>query len=95
MFKIMQHQGFHMTFANGHTVSVQFGPGHYCEHHDAGFGAAEKVDSWSSKDAECAAWDADGEWVRFEGMDDDVRPYCSADEVLEFMERVRALKGLR
>ena len=30
MFKITEGKGFHMTFANGWTVSVQWGSGNYC-----------------------------------------------------------------
>lgn len=31
MFKITDGRGFHMTFANGCTISVQFGPGNYTD----------------------------------------------------------------
>ncbi len=30
MFRITDKKGFHMTFDNGITVSVQFGEGNYC-----------------------------------------------------------------
>jgi hypothetical protein len=33
MFKITASKGFHITFANGYTVSVQWGPGHLCDHY--------------------------------------------------------------
>ena len=33
MFKITEGKGFHITFANGYTVSVQFGPDNYCDHY--------------------------------------------------------------
>jgi hypothetical protein len=31
MFKITHKKGFHITFENDYTVSVQFGPGNYCD----------------------------------------------------------------
>lgn len=34
-FRITGGRGFHITFENDVTVSVQFGPGNYCEHYDA------------------------------------------------------------
>jgi hypothetical protein len=35
MFTITHSKGFQMTFANGNTVSVQFGQGNYCENRNA------------------------------------------------------------
>lgn len=32
-FKITSGKGFHITFDNGYTVSVQFGPYSYCDHY--------------------------------------------------------------
>jgi len=34
MFNITNGKGFTMTFANGWTVSVQFGGLNYCQHYD-------------------------------------------------------------
>ena len=69
-------QGFKMTFDNGYTISVQFGSGNYS---DGG-----------KTTAEIAAWGPDEEWVRLE-PNDDVRGYCSPEEVLEAMKMVAAL----
>ena len=66
-----------MTFANGVTASVQFGPGNYCQHHTTAmmeslkrgesitdiYTAPQKGENWKSQDAEVAAWDKDGEWI--------------------------------
>lgn len=30
-FKITDRKGFHVDFANGYSISVQWGPGNYCE----------------------------------------------------------------
>jgi hypothetical protein len=52
MFKIMNNKGFHMTFDNGFTISVQFGKENYC-----GSRHIEDNDTkllWQSPDAEIA-----------------------------------------
>jgi hypothetical protein len=33
-FRIYNGSGFHVTFPNGYTVSVQFGPGNYSSNYD-------------------------------------------------------------
>ena len=71
------HNGFHMTFKNGYTMSVQFGKTNYS---DGG-----------ETTAEIAAWGPDGQWLSL-GEGDDVRGWCSPDEVLEVMNMV-ASKG--
>lgn len=81
MFKITQNKGFHMVFANGWTVSVQFGRGNYCENNCG--------DSDESRTAEIAAWDKDGNWYEFEN--DTVAGWVTSDEVLEFMQKVAAI----
>lgn len=67
------HNGFHMTFKNGYTVSVQFNKHNYS---DGG-----------ETTAEVAAWGPDRTWVKL-SEDDDVRGWCSPDEVLEIMNMV-------
>ena len=76
------HNGFHITFANGYTVSVQFGSGNYCENRDG------KKDR--SSNAEIAAWDANGKWIQLDEHDD-VLGWQSADQVLAIMNRIAAL----
>jgi hypothetical protein len=56
MFKITANQGFQMTFANGNTVSVQFGGRNYCENRNK----FEEGQAQSCKNAEVLAWDKDG-----------------------------------
>jgi len=67
------HNGFHMTFKNGYTMSVQFGKGNYS---DGG-----------ETTAEIAAWGPDRKWVKL-SEHDDVRGWCSPDEVLEVMNQI-------
>jgi hypothetical protein len=42
-------RGFHITFANGWTVSVQWNPGNYCTHRN-------NTNSDTSETAEVYAW---------------------------------------
>jgi hypothetical protein len=83
MFKITQGKGFHMTFANGWTVSVQWGAGNYSDHNSALDTPNAALGAKGSATAEIAAWDKDGKWFNF--GHDEVRGYVRADEVLAFM----------
>jgi hypothetical protein len=67
------HNGFHITFKNGYTMSVQFSKTNYS---DGG-----------ETTAEIAAWGPDGKWMKL-SEHDDVRGWCSPDEVLEVMNTV-------
>ena len=69
-------RGWQMTFANGCTISVQFGRGNYS---DAG-----------STTAEVAAWMPDGAWIALQPHDD-VVGWCTPDQVLEHMRHVAAI----
>jgi hypothetical protein len=85
-FGIFSGKGFHMTFENGYTASVQFGPGNYCEHHNNGstYDAPRKTDTWESMDAEIAAWNEEGVWT----LPDQVDGYKSPADVLRFLNWV-------
>lgn len=64
MFKITNGKGFHISFENGWTVSVQFGPGNYCDNYDMRIGYEnEEAGKRGSATAECAAWGPDNEMV--------------------------------
>ena len=45
-FYITGKKGFHITFENGWTVSVQFGPGNYCDNYDCGIGRGVRMETW-------------------------------------------------
>jgi hypothetical protein len=62
-----------MTFKNGYTISVQFSKTNYS---DGG-----------ETTAEIAAWGPDGKWMKL-SEHDDVRGWCSPDDVLEVMNKV-------
>lgn len=82
MFKITGGKGFQMVFANGWTVSVQFGSGNYCENQSLGMKDYNSPKG-ESHDAEIAAWDANDNWHSFIG--DTVKGRCKTDEVAEFI----------
>ncbi len=94
MFKVTGGKGVQMTFANGWTVSVQWGSGNYSDHYSR---IARAGESWEnversvgeegSKVAEIAAWDANQTWYRF-GSGDTVKGYVSADEVAQFIHLI-------
>jgi hypothetical protein len=58
MFKITSGKGFHLSFSNGHTISVQFGYGNYCDNYNVRKPNAEELTS--SSDAEIMVWDSEG-----------------------------------
>lgn len=71
------YEGFTMTFANGYTISVQFGNRNYCS----------RDDNNRAKTAEIAIWDKDGTWYNFGS--DTVKGHCSPDEIVTWMRKVK------
>jgi hypothetical protein len=62
-----------MTFKNGYTISVQFGKGNYSDEGET--------------TAEVAAWGPDRKWVKL-SEHDDVRGWCSPDDVLDIILQI-------
>ena len=63
-FRITGQKGFHVSFANGWTVSVQFGPANYCDNYDREIGVDEAAcGKGGSGTAETAVLDPDGNLV--------------------------------
>ena len=102
--RICDNKGFHMDLPNGVTVSVQLGPGNYCDSDvsNAGFNAPREAmdgdDHWGSNTAECAAYVTGGnglEWVAVPGYTDaggdDVCGHMNVSQVLEFINRASKL----
>jgi hypothetical protein len=87
MFKICKDAGFHMTFENGWTVSVQFGRFSYCANKAPFFDDEIDVIKTECINAEIAAWDYDENWYSFEF--DQVKGYCSTDEVADFIHKIK------
>ncbi len=77
-FKISHGKGFGITLYNGLTVSVQFGRGNYCEHHNDmhNWDVPEKGESF---DAETAIINESNDFVRVNG--EVVQGWQSPDQV--------------
>ena len=89
-FKITQGKGFHITFQNGYTVSVQFGAGNYCK----GSGNPDLYNkrvyqeqvNIESPDAEVAVWKDGGDFIDLPQFGiDQVGGWKSPEEVLEIL----------
>ena len=97
MFKNTPH-GFHMEFPNGWTLSVQWGPGNYCETRrtDRETGAYinpfdGKHHVFTSNTAEIAVMHKDHSEMYPLTESDDVKGWVSATEVAEYMQWVSEL----
>ena len=103
--RICDNKGFHLDLPNGVTVSVQIGPGNYCDSDvsNADFDAPKNVigtdEMWGSNTAECAAYVTGSNlaWVAVPGYTDvggdDVRGHLNVSQVLEFINRASELTG--
>lgn len=86
MFKITGGKGFHITFENGYTVSVQWGPGNYCDNYDSVIGRDDRVAGKSgSTTAECAVWGPDKEMIAYKGWGDKVGARMKPKDVLKLL----------
>lgn len=77
MFHITANKGFHITFANGNTVSVQFGRGNYCDN-------STNDDPIPCPNAEVWAWDKDKNPLC------DVQGWQTPEEVAAFIAKYSA-----
>jgi hypothetical protein len=93
MFRITKNSGFQITFKNGYTISVQFGPANYCDNYDCEIGKDEVAcGRKGSKNAECAVFTADGTFIKNPiSGDDNVSSYSTPEEVLSLMNWVAGL----
>ena len=85
-FRICDNKGFHITFSNKVTVSVQFGPGNYCENYDESFNN-QRVGGTKSSDAEIGIWKEGGEWItkEYPEFDADVVGNITPDTLLKVL----------
>ncbi len=86
-FKVNDNKGFHVTFENGNTVSVQFGRGNYCSNYDTPRDMLVQDGVVESHDAECTAWGSDGAWHKL-GDNDDVIGWQHPADVLALLNRM-------
>ena len=99
MIRSTRNHGFQMQFANGITISVQFGVSNYCSNKsmDAQVRLAEMSNETipallESPDAEIAIWDSNDHWYDF--GNDTVKGYCSADEVAAWIDAAAMAKDI-
>lgn len=99
LWKTISCRGFRTRFANGYTISVQFGTHNYCSCRDtlrplSSLQQSDSYNDWndgSSEDAEVAIIDADGEFVEFQSNGDKVRGHTTPDELAKIIAWVVAL----
>ena len=88
-------RGFHLTFDNNWTISVQFSGGHYCDNKEEHWNFAQnqiaKGDSVRSSNAEIAVWRKNGGLILLEH--DNVRGWCTANEVAQVIHKVSTAKS--
>ena len=93
MYKITQGKGFQMTFANGWTVSVQWGAGNYCPNYSArpSEWTPSAYEALQRKLGEVGSPVAEAGWWKGSG-DMEVSGNMSPDEVLALMVELAARK---
>ena len=94
-FSNSEGRGFHLTFENDWTISVQFSGGHYCDNkHESYDWARNRVmDSMPvhSSNAEIAVWRRNGELIWL--GNDNVRGWTTTDEVAQVIHKLRTAKS--
>ena len=78
-------RGFHIAFANGYTVSVQFGTGNYCDVRDYAPKSKQDPDPPGCSTVEIGIFKTvGGEWVKLTEHDD-VAGWVSVDKIPEIL----------
>jgi len=97
-FLTTQNKGFRMTFKNGFAISVQWGPGNYCEKKDEDFDKPQKERFWESCSAEIAVIDTNNNNQENSSVGmislghDTVEGWVSADQVAKVIAIVQSSK---
>lgn len=93
-FAITGGKGFHVTFKNGWTISVQFGPGNYSDNYHLDFTSFydKQPGVLRSSTAEIACWGPDGAMREFSDGEypDTVKGRVTPEEVLALMADIAA-----
>jgi hypothetical protein len=84
--------GFHLTFANELTISVQIGTGNYCENRSFGFNQVNPDVMSTCFDAEIAIWNSNNVWYRFEI--DTVKGWVKPNEIAACITAVSSATDL-
>lgn len=89
MFNITANKGFHITFTNGWTASVQWGWQNYCDNYGLPKSYKHDDPAKPSKTAEVACWGPDKVMVNiWNNNGDTVIGHLSANEVVQFLNKV-------
>ncbi len=88
MFRITDNKGFQITFDNGYTVSVQFGPGNYGSNRAETYSTSMNVPMTATL-AETALLAPNGDFVAYQG--EDVQGYQTPEDVLELLNYAKSL----
>jgi len=100
MYKLTDGKGFSIVLLNNWEVSVQWGPGNYCDNRWNLSNPFEKstpeYGQWVSKTAEIRALDVNGKPWEFPGRgngcdSEEVLGYCTVEQVLEFISAISEL----
>ena len=90
-FQITNHKGFRMGFENGFEISVQWGPGNYCERKDEDFDKPQEERFWESRTAEIAIFDSKDDSMITLGKDN-VDGWLTPDKVAKVIIMVSLAK---
>ena len=90
-FQITNHKGFRMGFKNGFEISVQWGPGNYCERKDEDFNKPQEERFWESRTAEIAIFNSKDDSMITLGKDN-VDGWLTPDKVAKVITMVSLAK---
>ena len=99
-FLATRNKGFRMTFENGFAISVQWGPGNYCEKKDEDFDKPMDERFWESCSAEIAVIDTNNNMQENSSVGmislgrDTVEGWVSADQVAKVIAVVQSAKTI-
>ena len=90
-FLATRNKGFRMGFKNGFEISVQWGPGNYCERKDEDFDKPQEERFWESRTAEIAIFDSKDDSMITLGKDN-VDGWLTSDKVAKVITMVSLAK---
>ena len=90
-FLATRNKGFRMGFDNGFEISVQWGPGNYCERKDEDFNKPQEERFWESRTAEIAIFDSKDDSMITLGKDN-VDGWLTPDKVAKVITMVSLAK---
>ena len=90
-FLATRNKGFRMGFDNGFEISVQWGPGNYCERKDEDFDKPQEERFWESRTAEIAIFDSKDDSMITLGKDN-VDGWLTPDKVAKVITMVSLAK---